>query len=761
MLNFAKTLIALLLLTLTLNTSIAEEPSLGDYFGFNELEIIKIGKGAGPMYTADLNSDGLMDILVVNNRKSRIDLLLQKQGATPEDTVPVTRANEIPEHWRFTKERIMVSHQVSAIALHDFNNDGRTDLIYGGNPSHIVFLEQMPDGSFKKTRSHRIRNLSANRSAFAISNLIGDTDPELIAVVEGNIQAFPIEDDALGKPIILSTEDRIMAFELADYDGNGFDDIAGIVPDSSEPVRLWLARTKNAKDTERSMGPQLRFEMPPLREFASVTLASNEAAKMAIIERASRRIVLYEVDRESIKSSGDRDASIEIYPFLGKGNRKQLVTDVNNDGLLDIIATNPSDNTIVVYEQIEGEGLSSGVSSPTLSDVGSIGSGDLNLDGTDELFVLSEKEGVVGRSPLSSLEIPFPKPISFSAGNTPISLSVVELDGTHKVAVISKEKREYVIDIIDQEGNSETINLGSLSRGPDQMIGFDADQDGRTDLLILTRDKPMKLAHRTDEGFDVLDDDEMGQYGLVRSASQMNTTLFDVDFDGKNELLIADDNYVRAVRYEPNPIDGISPGWQVVAQVNLRDGASNLVSLAQSSDGLYVADQENERIVVIRKNENNVWEESESLFIHGYDVGPIFSGDFTGDGVSDILAISDAGFAIIRVEGNRIALNELQSWRSDNERRVQHELAVGDVNSDGYSDMVSIDAGEQMLEIFTFSENEKMLYATAFKIFESRIFSSGEPREWQPSQVIITDLTNDSQNDILLLSHDRLLLYKQ
>ena len=295
----------------------------------------------------------------------------------------------------------------------------------------------------------------------------------------------------------------------------------------------------------------------------------------------------------------------------------------------------------------------------------------------------------------------------------------------------------------------------------DQIIGFDADQDSRTDLLILTRDKPMKLAHMTDQGFDVLDDDEMGQYGLVRSASERNTTLFDVDFDGKKELLIADDNYLRAVRYEPNPEKGVSPGWQVVAQINLQDGASNLVSLAQSGDELYVADEENERIVVIRKNSKNEWVESESLFIHGYDIGPMYSGDFTGDGIADILAISDAGFAIIRVEGDRIALNELQSWRSDSERRVQHELAVGDVNGDGYSDMVALDAGEQMLEIFTFTKNEKLLYATAFKIFESRIFSSGEPREWQPSQIIITDLTNDNQNDVLLLSHDRLLLYTQ
>ncbi len=758
--NIAQYCIFTLITVLTLQTSMnaMDEPSLGSYFGFEDLEIIKIGDGAGPMYIGEINGDGLMDILVVNNRKSRIDVLLQKAGATPQDVTPVTRANEIPEHWRFKNERIMVSHKVSALALHDFNNDGRTDVIYASNPSNIVFLAQESDGTFTKTRTHRLKNLRANRSGFQIANIIGDNSPELLTIVEGNIQSFPLDEDSLGKPVRFATEDSIAAFELADYDGDGLLDISGVIPDSSEPVRLWLSQIT---DGEKMMGPQLRFEMPTIREFASVSLPNMNAAMMAIIERASRKIVLYEITREQIKTHGDRDASIKIYPFLGKGARKHLIVDVNSDGLLDLVATNPSDNTIVVYEQTNKKGLSAGVSSPTLSDVRSIATGDLDKDGVQELYVLSEDEGVVGRSELDTLQLPFPQPIPFSSGNTPISLSAVQLNNEMKVAVISKEKRAYVIDLIDAKGNSETIDLGSLSRGPDQILGFDADQDGSTDLLVLTRDKPMKLILSTEDGFDVLDDNEMGQFGLVREATEMNISIFDVDNDEMPELLIVADNYVRAVRYEPNPEEGVSPGWQVVTQVNLEDGASDLISIAVSGDKLYVADRENERVVAINRNDSNEWEEADSLFVHGYDFGPMYCEDFTGDGTPDIIAMSNSGFAIIQIEGDRITLHELQSWRSDNERRVQHELAMGDVNADGYSDMVSLDAGEQMLEIFTFSQDAKMLYATGFKIFESRIFSSGEPREWQPSQVIITDLTNDDKNDVLLLSHDRLILYKQ
>ncbi len=747
-----------ILFTLTTATLQADPLPLGDYFGFSSLDSIKIGDHAGPMYQGDLNGDGLIDLLIINNHKSRIDLLLQKRNASPDDDVEVTRANEIPDHWRFEKEHVMVSHKVSAITLHDFNEDGLTDIIYASNPSNIVFLAQKPDGTFEKERQHRLRKLHANRSGFIVTDIVGDDAPELVTLVDGNIQVLPLEGDALGKPITFTTEDKIGWFILADYDGNGLRDIAGIARDSSEPLRLWLARQDG---TDVRMGPQLRFEMPTMRDFAAIELPNRDDAMMAVIERSSKRIVLYELAIETIESSGDREASIEVFPFQGKEKRNQTIADVNGDDLFDVIATNTDDNTIVIYPQSASEGLSSGVPSPTLSGVEGIAVCDIDQDGAQDLFVLSEDEGVVGRSPLSVRDIPFPKPMPITTGNTPVSLDAVKLGDTWKIAVVSKQKRDYALDLIDADGNIETVDLGALSRGPNEIVAFDADQDSNIDLLLLTRDKPMMMLQATDEGFTLLEDADMGQFGLVREASAENTAILDIDNDGQPELLIADDNFVRAVRYEPETTSSISPGWQVVQQVNLLDGESQLVSLTVSDGRIIVADRENDRLVLIDQDAEGKWGEGDSLFVRGFEFGPIFASDFTFDGIADMLAIGDAGFAVVQLAGERITLQEVQSWRSDRERIVEHEFAIGDVNSDGFADLIALDAGEQMLEIFTFTDGGKMLYATEFKIFESRIFSSGEPSEYEPSQVFIADLTGDGHSDIVLLAHDRVLIYPQ
>jgi hypothetical protein len=418
----------------------------------------------------------------------------------------------------------------------------------------------------------------------------------------------------------------------------------------------------------------------------------------------------------------------------------------------------------VAYKQAAGKGLQPGESHPCYAEVEYLAEGNVDEDPYAELFVLSEKEGVVGRCDVSPQGIPYPTPLGIPDGHTPVALNLVELEDGPRLAVVVKDGRDYAIALLDMAGDAENIPLGSLSRSPETILALDADQDGKTDLLLFTRDKPMKMLHAAAEGFTLIEDKDMGQFGLVKAASADNTVVFDIDGDDQAELLIADRNYVRAVRYEPQPPAGVSPGWQVVAQVNAADSGSELVSLAALSGRLAVADRENDRLILMAPSERGRagdWRETESINIKGLTFDSIHAGAVSGDGHENILAVGSDGFGVVRLAGSRMSLNELASWRTDEERRRHHELVSGDVNGDGFVDLISLDAGEQMCEILTISAAGRLLYVTGFKVFESKIFSGGEPREYEPSDALIADVTGDGADDLVLLSHDRVLVYPQ
>jgi hypothetical protein len=738
--------------------------SLAEHYGFEPLEVIKIEKGAGPVTVADMDSDGRTDIIAVNNRNSRIDVLLQKAGASPNDPPPPLKSvNEIPQHWRFRRVEVPVSEEVGATIPFDFDGDGLMDLVYAGAPGRIVFMRQSAPGVFEVARKHTVRNLNPTRDALAIANVTGDAKPELIGIVSGRIQIWPLDGTDIGSPTELSSgTGNIVALLVDDFDGDGTNDIVGVLPDDAAPVRAWFGTDVAGA---ASLGPQMRFEMPPLREATSVRIKGQNASMLGVIERPSRRTVLYKVQEKPATSDADREAGLQTWSFADPSNRKRRVAcaDINGDGLPDLVATNTESNAISTFLQVPGRGFVTYVNSPAYSDLEYIAARDVDGDGRAEVFVSSEKEGVVGRAdPDAQGSLGFPVTLPLPGGSVPVALGVVPFDGRSWTAVVTKDGRNYALELQAASGDAMrlAVPLGSLSRAPDTVLAVDADRDGLTDLLLFTPEKPMMMLRRTGdkEGvptFALLESKDMAQFGLAQAANAQNTAVADINGDGNGELLVADRNFIRALRYDP------SAGWQVVGQINAPRGDAKLVSIALMGDRIVAADRENGKMLLFARGPGGQWSQQDAIDTKGFKFNSIEAGKFAGGTDDAILLIGDDGFGVIRFGGTRRSLHQLDSWRPEGNERVPHEIGVGDVNGDGLTDILTLDAGKQMLDILAVSEGMKLMPAQSFRIFESRLFSSGEPREFEPSQVLVADVTGDGADDVILMCHDRVLLYPQ
>lgn len=795
------------------------QEELGRYFGFEPARIVVVDDNCGPMVVGDFNNDGRPDLAVVNNRKSRIELhMLRETERTETELERHHKVNELPPSPWYDREDVSVPHRVTAIRAIDFDSDGKLDLTYvGANPSELVFLRQKSPGKFEISLKRRVTDLNANQGGFEIADVMGDADPELLALVDGRLNVFPIRKHAseagkvsLGDPAAFGSSGKLAAFFVQDFNGDGLADVLGAVPEDSAPLRLWLQRQdpRSAGSTKAGLlNAELRFDLPALREAEPIVFGEKYAASrvgtkgasIGTIERASKRTVFYDLVESKIETGtvvGQSNAELQVQAEVSgfsegeNKDRSSIFADIDGDGLVDLLATDSKNNTLALYRQAANVGFTRAESFSAFKKPKQIVAGKWrSATPTVDVFVLSEDEKAVGVCDFDAatgrLEFPVPLPIK-TPGAAPVSIGFVNLQIGGCLAVVVKDKRDHALELhrplaagaTDSADNIIAIPLKDVSRPPQSMLSTDADQDGRADILLFTPNEPMIMLRAVGDvsasdadaakSIEVLTDKQMQQFGLVQAAGPDNTILFDIDGDGKNELLIASENFVRACRYDT------TKGWTVVEQITIKDSGIKLVGLSTlqtvSGQMIVAADKGNSRLVLIaRDSAKQAWDVKTRLRLDGFPIGAITAGNLTGAPKpsggspidSAILCLSSEAFAIIRLEGTRYELFSFAAYRPENENRLEHDLEAGDVNGDGFLDIVALDASEQMCEIFTFSASRKLLPATEFEVYQSRLFRGGSNREYEPRDVIVADVTGDQKDDIILLVHDRLIICPQ
>src|ERR1051325_8772850 len=88
-------------------------------FGFLGREIFPIENGISQLHVADMDGDGLNDLVLVNNARSRINILYNQTGKT-NLTLKARQAgkieiNELPPDARFRIESIASEKRISAL----------------------------------------------------------------------------------------------------------------------------------------------------------------------------------------------------------------------------------------------------------------------------------------------------------------------------------------------------------------------------------------------------------------------------------------------------------------------------------------------------------------------------------------------------------------------------------------------------------------------------------------------------------------------
>jgi len=747
-----------------------EKAKLADYFGFQPLELYKLESRIGNLLLKDLDGDQIDDIVVSNNSRSRIDLLLSTKKPAEEAAARPFRTdvNELKYDNRMRLVSIPVNKAVVSIDTGDFNGDGKPDLVFYGTPAEVEILINEGQGHFASPKKINCGDAVERPSALTVGDLDQDGRDDLALLAEKElIFIYQTAPGSLSEPErVPHTASNPWLLKAVDLDGNGARDLVIVDTETDHPIHVRFATD------EKKLGPEQRFALETPGAIAFGQVDGKGGVEVLVVDGHSNRAKVLTLDQSG--SGDDNKRGRLVYFALPQGSergRSLAVGDVDGDGRKDVVVSDPANAQVWVYFQTKGSGLSAGQSFPSLVGARTVRLARPEGSGKEDLFILSEQEKQIGRSSLDNGRLTFPTPLSIVGDPVAMDLAgrvggkgsqifyiVRAKPADAKAGTDAFELRAVSPDKSgtfqpDKWGQAESVALPGVAALPAALKTLDVNQDGQTDLLVFNQYGSPLLLLGQKEGpprpFT-------GSPGPLSGATPAGVSQMDL---GGPALIVAQNTFARRVLLDPQG------HWNIKDQYNAgRSSAHVLGAAALDTDGdgtkeIVLLDRASKSLLFLSLKDG-VYRPNGSLAIGSINFDGMHVADFDGDGRDDLLVAGTDKFAVLQTGRKGLGLKTIATYESKRHEARLSDLAVGDVNADGSPDVVFTDTAEQSLEIATYTGDKELLPAITFKIFERKTFRNvGDLIE--PRDMAIGDVDGDGRADIVLVIHDRVLVYRQ
>ena len=758
---------------------------LGEYYGFGEMEIIKLDYGIQSLQIADFDGDGRNDIAVANNRKAAIEILLQKDSIGPQDQDVAVDPNDIDINAligpsRFTRQTVPVSQRIYSMVAGDLNGDGLIDLAYYGEPRGLYILLQKPQQGKNKSKTLtwqprkriNIDDALPNENALICEDIDNDGKKDLLVVGRDAIYVvLQKKDGSLGEPVKYPAAARIIGAEVGDLTGNGINDLLLVTDDAERPIHVRLGQKNN------QLGPEIRLLSEPPLVLELANMGGKEGKDIVAIDAISRRLVCYKLVADN--SQGD-DWPVLFYPLAaGQGSEKRdlVVGDFDGDKLTDVVISDPGAAELVLYRQIPGVGLAEPARFPSLAEADALSAADIDSDGKSELGVLSIKEKTIGISKFESGRLTFPKAVDLTG--EPLAMELADIDGDKSVdcVYISRSQADtrslrVIYNVTKADANDTlAVELPKLATNPQGIKVIDVDHDGLKDVLIFVKYELPILVRQTEKRkFEVVDSPK-AQTSLIKEATLRS--VYSADTDGKpgDELLVAQNNFARSMTFANGE-------WTVLDQYNAKSAENRISAVAaakmkvdgaKDSKAILLLDGQKGRLQILTPGTDKTYRFDKELDVGSWNPAggiKMMLASLTGGGPADIVLFDGEKFGIVIPPGaktNRYRLEQKFSYETKIKDGAYGNFTTGDINGDKLTDIIMVEYKHNHIEILTLDSAGKPIPAMRFKTFEDKTYRESRPQApiVEPRQMKVADVTGDGKADLVTIIHDRIIIYPQ
>lgn len=736
---------------------------LAHQYGFHSPEIYKLDFRIANLLIRDVRGNGVNAVVVVNNANNRIDFL--EQGKSEDSSEPL-QVNELPNDSRLSLRKISVPRTVASLEVKDVNNDQLPDLVYLGDPPGLFVEYQQKDGGFSRGRSFDVPDAQTAIWSLDVADLNGDGRNDIAFLGKQHLYiVYQDESGRLKEPTEFRlSEGKANLIRLLDINEDGATDVVYLSDDQQFPVRVRF------QDKTGGLGPERRLAIDPPRGVTYANVDGKPGQEMLMISNLSGRLLVYTLQQQ--QEGEENPYQLVTYPFEKTGSAPQTdlaIADFDGDGRPDVVMGDSESPRLVLYRRNGEAGLGLGTSYPSMLGASLLRAVDVDKDGKSDLLTLSGSERAIGISKFDGSRLTFPS--SLPTRDEPVVMEILSGDPVRLVYLArvddrNSRKDRFVLRGLRYESNQWTeTTFGDkkeldvdLQTKPLNMRSIDVNFDGRDDLVLFFLFQPPAILLNNGQGvFSQPKEYVPTSLGAVSSAAVYAGPL---NGNGK-ALLIAQSNFARNMQLDDNL------RWRVKDQYNATETSGNVtgvVALDADGDGeleLAMYDRTSSSIVML-KQRDGLFRRWRSIKVGAFDLRGIRAFDLDQDKHDDLLLFDTDKMSIIYNGKRDVELKQIASYETDLRRGRLFDVAAEDLNGDRKMDLLLLEPVEHHLEIVHIGDNNRLERATRWPVFEEKTFNRGSlSGGLEPREMVIGDVNADGLNDIVLLAHNRVLIYLQ